>query len=1841
MHSVRGGTLYHKYCAKLLQGWGGELGTFKDTTEGDDFLTSLEVISIKSIREVIRRLIDQGLDKECPERMDDQQLIVCMTATVRHMPLVTQLHRNTSIITKEMRHFRHIVHTFVNQVHSNVASVLEILLQGTRRVPELDTNITDDLKPQPNRPRTAKEKGAKTRKELNRELDLFNGIEQLDNSRVLDSLSLESPFVSHQIIAPPIRITRQLLQSGRRGSTGQASRSQSRESRRLRGAIGRILRSSSAEIDLESFRANADENEIQQLHAQLTRDATMKRFAPSDTQSRGVVEKKQVGWAARELQSRSMANLSKRNNQRAEAMLKTLFDSTIPPMKIRECSRMLRKSDKIRFKRMTEMTEGMIDSDTEEALHTEIDSITHAVDKIEGRGEDWFQKTGARMFNQLALHIVNVEHAFKILHQVLCTFLPKGIRHEANPMISMDNLARALVVLQANTRQIDLDKIVEHVHEQMKPFRLLVTPKERRADKDKPSGSPRFSKMIAASSVFRDAILTMDVDQILCKLMKSKMCGYINEELGRLLLTHARSETKKANDVLHNDGNVADHRYLTLVLAGEVLVVRTLDDVEIGRGKCSVGCYFGAFKALQVLDGVVIPEEQQEVPFKEGGSGVNSCIISAAGQCEIIRMHMNDVHEVLHLLNDHQRDSFYDNLIERLTADLGNLESLNALVLASTFDDSSSMDKALHEAPDWTKATKNRKYYSQVPELDRKEIQDSFQNIQNLWKHLARGANTVPKGSVDMIKEHLGEGGLECYTNVFLPMEEPTAPTFFNEECFWFCWVHFLAKTIAHSIENEEQEMLKANVLNSSEAGALVRNDSDSEDNENEGGAAEGEDVKSENRKSHSGKGVVTVTVKHGSRLSPMDTFSGKADPYLVLTVEGVTQKTQVKSGTLDPAWDETMQFNAVASKSVIKAEVFDSEAMGQDRTMGSFSIIVPPNPVLQPSSHKLTGRLADGRMAQGSISLSICFVRGAQTSKTSEQKTEFQLFYETENIKDWILFWLMPSRRIEKAFFAAPLPVHEREFIKAVGTLAMPLTGLAIKQYLTYLLVEHSHQVDVYTCREFVGFFKRKLDDETSIAYRDIVKVVKERNSGLNNTDLFIGSTYVLNPEYWMLRAWKLLVRLVALYHIFMVPLRIGFNFSPSLTSRLVLSTDLPADLILFIHVLLSFNIGYKNSKSQWITSRFRVFKNTDWILVLAVLPIEWIVYLSGMDAEDAVWFRVNKTLVYFSRMSPAAIIYSQHGGSILDLVVVFLIICHFCACIFYYLGTNVPKWNLGRMHQISWLHADASLGVDTYDRNWHFAMRPEASGIDRYVLSLYWVLSTITCQGVIGEVSPQNFMEVAYAVALLVFNLTIYRWIAGEIANMVMNADEKVIRTREEQDRILKFISVNVFSRELCERIRSHLQLVWHGNVSEEQDRLLASLSHGLRVEIARYIWREFLAKVHIFRGCSGQFLDAVCVLVYEKHYGPEESIGKAGEVMDHLVVLVHGGFETFSDESSRVKRVHRKGQAVGMLSVFFGVKQYFHSRAGRAGAVCVSLEKTGLGEVLQIYPKDEERVRKNVLNFYSKDKTTEGSVAFSTFSDDDSQDSDESHHSSSSRGTSNSRNSGRTASSRRSSSSKASASSRGSDGTEGTRSKHSADSHGSDASKKKRGKKGKKGVAGVNDNANLEIACHVSDGGSGLVLDDDEDETPAAVNLDEEETQLLKETDHVPLIRERLLEDKISHILTVSATGDLLAVQASLQSGDITIACKDSLGRTPLHVAASEGHAKLVEYLIEQKADPSAKDKFHNTCVSFLHLSLSLTPSTPRRLSLSLSLARARALCFSLSTHECVVPDRSTMP
>ena len=57
---------------------------------------------------------------------------------------------------------------------------------------------------------------------------------------------------------------------------------------------------------------------------------------------------------------------------------------------------------------------------------------------------------------------------------------------------------------------------------------------------------------------------------------------------------------------------------------------------------------------------------------------------------------------------------------------------------------------------------------------------------------------------------------------------------------------------------------------------------------------------------------------------------------------------------------------------------------------------------------------------------------------------------------------------------------------------------------------------------------------------FRDIVKQVKERSSGLNNDDFFIDTA--LNPHHWLLRLWDVFIRIVSMYHFIMVPINIRY---------------------------------------------------------------------------------------------------------------------------------------------------------------------------------------------------------------------------------------------------------------------------------------------------------------------------------------------------------------------------------------------------------------------------------------------------------------------------------------------------------------------------------------------------------------------------------------------------------------------------------------------------------------------------------------------------------------------------
>jgi hypothetical protein len=154
--ALYGGTLYHKYCGKLLQAWGGELARYQKTDEGEEFLKELQTISIKTVRALISKLIAQGLDRMKPHRLGDQELLIARSACVGHVDLVVRLKERAADITAEMSVLTQSIERCGMEVQSQLENTLKVLEIQARMSYMPENPSFDSPGPSKGRPSTGK-----------------------------------------------------------------------------------------------------------------------------------------------------------------------------------------------------------------------------------------------------------------------------------------------------------------------------------------------------------------------------------------------------------------------------------------------------------------------------------------------------------------------------------------------------------------------------------------------------------------------------------------------------------------------------------------------------------------------------------------------------------------------------------------------------------------------------------------------------------------------------------------------------------------------------------------------------------------------------------------------------------------------------------------------------------------------------------------------------------------------------------------------------------------------------------------------------------------------------------------------------------------------------------------------------------------------------------------------------------------------------------------------------------------------------------------------------------------------------------------------------------------------------------------------------------------------------------------------------------------------------------------------------------------------------------------------------------------------------------------------------
>ena len=148
------------------------------------------------------------------------------------------------------------------------------------------------------------------------------------------------------------------------------------------------------------------------------------------------------------------------------------------------------------------------------------------------------------------------------------------------------------------------------------------------------------------------------------------------------------------------------------------------------------------------------------------------------------------------------------------------------------------------------------------------------------------------------------------------------------------------------------------------------------------------------------GPGILRVTLKHAAGLLAKDS-NGKSDPYVKVLSGGGEKKTKVKKRTLDPEWNEAIDFEGRYEAFVgtgLTLKLYDWDRIGSDDALGELSVDLR---VLEAQSHV---ELIRDLPTKGTVHFSVTWLPKGVVSYTLELGTLHVHLKRASGIKagDW-----------------------------------------------------------------------------------------------------------------------------------------------------------------------------------------------------------------------------------------------------------------------------------------------------------------------------------------------------------------------------------------------------------------------------------------------------------------------------------------------------------------------------------------------------------------------------------------------------------------------------------------------------------------------------------------------------------------------------------------------------------------------------------------------------------------------------------------------------------------------
>ncbi|KQJ82813.1 potassium channel KOR2 isoform X2 [Brachypodium distachyon] len=480
-----------------------------------------------------------------------------------------------------------------------------------------------------------------------------------------------------------------------------------------------------------------------------------------------------------------------------------------------------------------------------------------------------------------------------------------------------------------------------------------------------------------------------------------------------------------------------------------------------------------------------------------------------------------------------------------------------------------------------------------------------------------------------------------------------------------------------------------------------------------------------------------------------------------------------------------------------------------------------------------------------------------------------------------------------------------------------------------------------------------------------------RSSSSALRLPNNCYGTSFVIDPDGRWYRIWANMMFLWSIYSVFFTPL--AFCFFRGLPEQLL---DLECVQLVFLaDVAIHFFLAYRDPHTHRIVHNkrriaLRYIKGNFALDMLGCFPWDAIYKFTGRIelVRYLVWlrlYRARKIQDFFKKMEKDIRI-SYLFTRIAKLITVELYCTHTAACVFYYLATTLPPAREGS----TWI-GSLAMGDHSY-----INFR-EIDLLTRYITSLYLAIVTMATVGY-GDIHAVNTREMVFIVVYVSFSMLLGAYLIGNMTALIVKGC-RTERFRDKMTELIRYMNRNRLGSDIRSQVKAHLLLQYESSYT--RDRIVDDIPVAVR---SNTLYLDMVSKVHLFKGCSEDFLSQIVVKLHEEFFLPGEVILEQGTVVDQIYIVAHGCLEEVSTGEGVSEEIMSEllpNDIVGDVAIICNTPQPYTVRVCELCSL-LRIDKQSLTSILQIYFKDSRQILSNLLkgkSTESKGKQLESNITY----------------------------------------------------------------------------------------------------------------------------------------------------------------------------------------------------------------------------------------------------------------------